>query len=181
MSKAHLQEKYYTDIRPALQKELGLDNIMEVPRINKIVLNVGAGKEMLADSKINKIIERVLTQISGQRPVQTKARKSIASFKIREGMPLGYKVTLRGKKMYEFLNRLIDVALPTVRDFQGVTVAFDHQGNYNLGIKEWTIFPEVDYDFSSKILGLNITIDLDSKDAQQSYALLKHFGMPFKK
>ncbi len=153
---------------------------MEVPKINKIVLNVGAGRDLLADSKIGKTISVVLARISGQQPVSTRARKSIAGFKIREGMLLGYKVTLRGAKMYEFLDRLINIALPKVRDFQGVTPKFDQRGNYNLGIKEWVIFPEIDYDVAEKILGLNVTIDMSARNEKQAHALLKHFGMPFK-
>ncbi len=181
MEKARLEKEYNTKIRPALQKELGLKNVMEVPKITKIVVNVGAGREMIADSKINKKITAVLARITGQQPIQTKARKSIAGFKIREGMPLGYKVTLHGKKMYEFLDRLINIALPTVRDFQGVTLKFDQRGNYNLGIKEWVIFPEIDYDVVDKVLGLNVTINTSAKSDEHAYALLKSFGMPFKK
>lgn len=180
MSKPRLQEEYTTTIRPQLQKDLGLKNIMEVPKINKIVLNVGAGRDILADSKIGKTITAVLARISGQQPVATRARKSIAGFKIREGMLLGYKVTLRGARMYEFLDRLINIALPKVRDFQGVTPKFDQRGNYNLGIKEWVIFPEVDYDVAEKVLGLNITIDMNTRNGEHAHALLKRFGMPFK-
>ncbi len=180
MNKPRLQEEYVSKIRPALQKELGLKNIMEVPKLNKIVLNVGAGRELIADAKIGKTIISVLARISGQQPVATRARKSIASFKIREGMLLGYKVTLRGARMYEFLDRLIHIALPKVRDFQGVTVKFDQHGNYNIGAKEWIIFPEVDYDVAEKVLGLNITIDMSTRSGEHSHALLKHFGMPFK-
>lgn len=180
MSKPRLQEEYITTIRPQLQKDLGLKNIMEVPKINKIVLNVGAGRDILADSKIGKTITAVLARISGQQPMATRARKSIAGFKIREGMLLGYKVTLRGARMYEFLDRLINIALPKVRDFQGVTSKFDHHGNYNLGIKEWVIFPEIDYDVAEKILGLNITIDMSTYSGEHAHALLKRFGMPFK-
>jgi large subunit ribosomal protein L5 len=181
MNKARLQEEYSSNIRFTLQEELGLKNIMEVPKIRKIVVNVGAGRELLADSKIGKTIAHVLSLITGQKAVQTKARKSIAAFKIREGMPLGYMVTLRGKRMYEFLDRLINIALPTVRDFQGVTPRFDARGNYNVGIKEWIIFPEVDYDIAEKILGLNVTITTNTNSSEHAYALLKHFGMPFKK
>lgn len=181
MSKARLQEEYVNTIRPALQKELAVANIMEVPKVTKIVVNVGAGRDILADSKIGKVITNVLARISGQQPVQTRARKSIAGFKIREGMPLGYMVTLRGKKMYEFLDRLINIALPRVRDFQGVTPKFDHRGNYNLGVKEWIIFPEIDYDVAQKVLGLNVTINTSAKSDEHAYALLKSFGMPFRK
>lgn len=181
MSKARFEEEYKTTIKPALQKQLGLKNIMEVPKITKIVLNVGAGQKIISDSKVSKTIDDILSRISGQKPVQTKARKSIAGFKIREGMTLGAKVTLHGKRMYEFLDRLITIALPTVRDFQGVTTNFDSRGNYNLGIKEWTIFPEVDYDVVDKVLGLNITIGTSAKTDEHAYELLKSFGMPFKK
>ncbi len=179
--KTRLYEEYVTKIRPALQKDLGIKNIMEVPKVSKIVLNVGAGKEMISDSKIIKVIQDILARIAGQRPIVTKARKSIAGFKIREGMPLGVKVTLRGKNMYEFLDRLITIALPTVRDFQGVTSNFDSRGNYNLGIKEWVIFPEVDYEVTDKTYGLNITIGTTAKNDERAYALLEKFGMPFRK
>lgn len=181
MSKARFEEEYKTTIKPALQQKLGLKNIMEVPKITKIVLNVGAGQKIISDSKVSKTIEDVLTRISGQKPVQTKARKSIAGFKIREGMTLGAKVTLHGKRMYEFLDRLITIALPTVRDFQGVTTNFDSRGNYNLGIKEWTIFPEIDYDVVDKVFGLNVTIGTNAKTDEHAFELLKSFGMPFKK
>ena len=178
--KARLYEKYIKDIRPTLQKDLGLKNIMEVPKISKIVLNIGAGRDMISDSKIIKVIGDILGRIVGQRAVTTKARKSIAGFKIREGMPLGAKVTLRGKTMYEFLDRLINIALPTVRDFQGVSPSLDRRGNYNLGIKEWIIFPEVDYDATDKVQGLNVTIDTTAKSDEHAYELLKKFGMPFR-
>jgi len=179
--RSRLYEKYVTDIRPSLQKELGLKNVMEVPKISKIVLNVGAGREMISDSKIIKIINDILGRIAGQKAITTKARKSIAGFKIREGMPLGAKVTLRGQKMYEFLDRLISAALPTVRDFQGVPTRFDRRGNYNLGIKEWTIFPEVSYDVTDKVHGLNITISTTAKSDEHAQELLKKFDMPFRR
>ena len=181
MNKARLEEEYITSIRPALQKQLGLKNVMEVPKITKIVLNVGAGQSIISDSKISKTIVDVLARISGQKAMPTKARKSIAGFKIREGMPLGAMVTLHGKSMYEFLDKLITIALPTVRDFQGVSTKFDQRGNYNLGVKEWTIFPEVDYDVVDKVLGLNITIATTAKKDEHAYELLKSFGMPFRK
>ena len=181
MAKARLQEEYIKNIRPALQKELTLKNIMEVPKINKVVLNVGVGREAISNTKVLQSVIDTLGLIAGQRPVRTIARKSIAGFKIREGMPLGTKVTLRGKSMYEFLDRLIAVALPAVRDFQGLNTKFDAHGNYNLGIKEWVIFPEIDYDMSGKVFGLNITMDTTAKNSEQAYALLKQFGMPFRK
>ena len=180
IGKNRLYEEYVTKIRPSLKKDLALENVMEVPRISKIVLNVGAGKEMISDSKVIKVINEVLGRIAGQKAVTTKARKSIAGFKIREGMPLGAKVTLRGQKMYEFLDRLITIALPTVRDFQGVPSRFDRRGNYNLGIKEWVIFPEMDYD-EGKVHGMNITIDTTAKSDEHAFELLKKFGMPFRK
>ncbi len=178
--RARLHQEYVEILRPALQKDLGLKNIMDVPKISKIVLNVGAGKDLINDSKVIKKINDVLGRISGQKPIVTKARKSIAGFKIRDGMPLGAKVTLRGKNMYEFLDRLINVALPTGRDFQGVATGFDSRGNYNLGIKEWVIFPEVEYDVSGKIYGLNITMTTTAKSDEHAYELLKKFGMPFR-
>ncbi len=181
MKKARLQEEYTSKIRGELHKSLGLKNVMDVPRISQIVLNIGAGKDILADSKIGKILADILGRIAGQKPVMTKARKSIAAFKIREGMTLGAKVTLRGKPMYEFLDRLINIALPTVRDFQGVTPNFDTFANYNLGIKEWIIFPEVDYDVTDKVYGLNITIGTSTTNKEHAYELLKSFGMPFSK
>jgi large subunit ribosomal protein L5 len=180
MKKSRLYEEYVTKIKPSLQKDLALKNVMEVPKINKIVLNVGAGKEMISDSKIVKVVNDILGRISGQKAITTKARKSIAGFKIREGMSLGSKVTLRGQNMYEFLDRLINIALPTVRDFQGVTTQFDRRGNYNLGIKEWGIFPEVDYDVTDKVYGLNVTINTTAKSDAHAFELLKKFGMPFR-
>lgn len=181
MKKVRLQEQYDSKMRPELQKQLGLKNIMEVPRITQIVINVGAGKEIIGDSKVGKVISDILGRIAGQRPVMTKARKSIAGFKIREGMTLGAKVTLHGRAMYEFLDRLINVALPTVRDFQGVKTNFDKFGNYNLGIKEWIIFPEVDYDVTDKVFGLNVTIGTSAQKSEHAFELLKGFGMPFRK
>ncbi len=181
MARARLEEDYIKRIRPELQKQLGLDNIMSVPKLKKIVLNVGAGKGAVENSKVLQTIVDVLGRISGQQPVKTVARKSIAAFKLREGMPLGAKVTLRGQRMYEFLDRLISIALPAVRDFQGIGTNFDQHGNYNLGIKEWIIFPEVEYDLTDKVYGLNITFDTSAQKAEHTYELLKSFGMPFRK
>ncbi len=181
MSKARLREKYVSSIRSELKNKLNLANVMEVPKITHIVLNVGAGRDIVADSKVGKVITDVLARIAGQKAVQTVARKSIASFKIREKMPLGAKVTLRGNKMYEFLDRLINIALPAVRDFQGVKATFDKFGNYNLGIKEWIIFPEIDYDITDKVYGMNVTIATTAKSHEQAFELLKGFGMPFMK
>ena len=151
MSKARLEELYNSKVRPELQKKLGLKNIMEVPKITKIVLNVGV-KDAIADSKVLQSVMDTVGKISGQAPVKTLAKKSIASFKLRAGMPIGVKVTLRKKNMYDFLDKLINLALPKTRDFQGVPSAFDGRGNYNLGLKEITIFPEIDYDINQKIV-----------------------------
>lgn len=175
--KSRLYELYMTKLRPELQKELKKDNIMQVPQLRKIVVNVGV-KEAVKDSKILQKVSEVIAKITGQLPIRTIAKKSIASFKLREGMPLGIKVTLRKKNMYEFLDRLINLALPKVRDFQGVSIKFDKQGNYNLGIREWNVFPEADKEELSH--GLNITFDITTKNREENYALLKGFGMPFK-
>ncbi len=180
MSKARLEELYTGSIKPELKKSLGLKNIMEVPKISKIVLNVGV-KEAVADSKSVQSVLDAMRKIAGQQPVKTEARKSIAGFKLREGMPIGVKVTLRGDRMYEFLDKLISLALPKVRDFQGVPTKFDRGGNYNLGIKEWTIFPELDMQFSEKVHGMNITITTSTKNDAHAFELLKSFGMPFRK
>jgi large subunit ribosomal protein L5 len=180
MEKARLEELYGATIKPQLQKKLSIKNVMEVPRITKIVLNVGV-KDAISDSKAIQSVYDTLMKIAGQVPVRTYAKKSIAGFKLREGMPIGVKVTLRGQRMYEFLDRLINLALPKVRDFQGVPSKFDGRGNYNLGIKEWTIFPEVDYDIGSKIHGLNVTIHTTAHNDERALALLESFGMPFRR
>ncbi|HEX2977798.1 MAG TPA: 50S ribosomal protein L5 [Candidatus Babeliales bacterium] len=180
MATARLKESYNKNIRPQLQKDLGLSNIMEVPKVNKIVINVGA-KEAVSDSKVLKVIGDLIQEISGQKPVRTLARTSIAGFKIREGMPLGVMVTLRGDVMYSFLDRLINLALPKVKDFQGVTPKLDGRGNYNLGIKDATsIFPEVESGVDTKAVGLNVTIQTTATSDEHGYALLKAFGMPFR-
>jgi len=180
MSKPRLQALYQEKIRAQLQKELAIKNIMEVPRVIKVVLNIGV-KDAVSNSKALTDAVEALTVIAGQKPVRCEARKSIAGFKLREGMPIGTMVTLRGARMYEFLDALISLALPKVRDFQGVSRTCDRQGNYNLGIKEWTIFPEiVDFDISKKIYGMNISIHTSAKRDAQAVALLEKFGMPFK-
>lgn len=173
-----LEQAYRKDIVQALQKELNLSNVMEVPKLSKIVINVGV-KEAVGDSKALKTVEQIIETITGQAPVRTRAKKSIAGFKIREGMPIGVMVTLRRDHMYEFLDRLIQLSLPAVRDFQGVSVKFDGRGNYNLGIKEWVVFPEVDYDTADRVHGLNISIHTSAEKDEHAYALLKSFGMPF--
>jgi large subunit ribosomal protein L5 len=177
--KARLEELYVTQMRPQLQKALGLSNIMEVPKLDKIVLNIGV-KEAVGDSRVLNTVMQTIDAIAGQKSVKTLARKSIAGFKIREGMPIGVRVTLRGKQMYEFLDKLINLALPKVRDFQGVSNKLDARGNYNLGIKEWSIFPEADTT-QEKVHGMNITIHTTARNDAQGYELLRAFGMPFRK
>lgn len=180
MNKPRFQALYQDKIRFDLKKELELSNIMEVPRIVKVVLNIGV-KDAVSNNKALTDAVDALTVIAGQKPVRCEARKSIAGFKLREGMPIGTMVTLRGARMYEFLDELINLALPKVRDFQGVSRKCDRQGNYNLGIKEWTIFPEiVDFDMSKKIHGMNISIHTTAEQDVQAVALLEKFGMPFK-
>jgi large subunit ribosomal protein L5 len=177
---ARLKEKYQTEIRPALQKELGLKNLMVVPRLEKIVLNMGLG-EATQNVKIMDPLVADLASVAGQKPVTTRAKKSIAAFKVREGMPIGAMVTLRGDIMYEFLDRLISVALPRVRDFRGVsTKSFDGRGNYTLGMRDQLIFPEVDYARVDKLKGMNVTIVTTAKDDNQARALLRQFGIPFR-
>ena len=178
--KARLQEQYEAQHKAALQKELGLDNVMCVPKITKIVLNMGV-KDAVGDSKVLTLIQDVLGRIAGRKVVRTKARNSIAGFKLREGAPIGAMVTLRGKAMYCFLDKLINLALPGVRDFQGLKTKCDGNGNYNLGIKDWMIFSEVDYDTVSSNRGLNITIQTSTTNDDHACALLKRFGMPFKR
>ncbi len=180
MAKARLEELYDAKIRSQLKETLGLKNVMLIPKVSKIVLNIGV-KDAVSNTKALQEIERVLGIIAGQRPVRTRARKSIAGFKLREGMPIGAKVTLRRKRMYEFLDRLINLSLPKVRDFQGVTTKFDRKGNYNLGIKEWNIFPEVTHEVSEKLHGMNITIGTTATRDEHGFELLKSFGMPFRK
>ncbi len=163
-----------------MQKELGLNNLMAVPRLEKIVLNMGLG-EATQNVKMMDPLVADLASVAGQKPVTTRAKKSIAAFKVREGMPIGAMVTLRGDIMYEFLDRLISVALPRVRDFEGVsTKSFDGRGNYTLGMRDQLIFPEVDYARVEKLKGMNVTIVTTAKDDNQARALLRQFGMPFR-
>lgn len=178
-NKARLETQYIEKIRPELQKALGLKNVMQVPRLEKIVLNIGV-KEAVADSRILNTVTAMFDNIAGQKSVKTLARKSIAGFKIREGMPIGVRVTLRRKKMYEFLDRLINLALPKVRDFQGVPTKLDGRGGYNLGIKEWSIFPEADTT-AEKVFGMNVTIHTSALEDAHAFELLKSFGMPFRR
>src|ERR1035437_8011639 len=175
-----LKEKYVKEIKPALLKELGLKNTMAVPRLEKIVLNMGLG-EATQNVKVMDPLMVDLGLITGQKPVVTRAKKSIAAFKVREGMPIGAMVTLRGDKMYEFLDRLVSTALPRVRDFKGVsTKSFDGRGNYTLGIRDQLIFPEIDYSKVDKLKGMNVTIVTTAADDNGARALLKGFGMPFR-
>ncbi len=177
---ARLKEKYHSSIKQALQKELGVSNSMAVPKLEKIVINMGLG-EATQNVKIIDPLLSDLASIAGQKPVITKAKKSIAAFKLREGMPIGAMVTLRGDKMYEFLDRLISVALPRVRDFRGVSSkSFDGRGNYTLGLRDQLIFPEIDYAKVDKVKGMNVTIVTTAKDDNGARELLKSFGMPFR-
>lgn len=177
---ARLKEKYRKEIAPVLAKEFGITNVMAIPKIEKIVLNMGIG-EAIGNSKILDTAVEELKSVTGQKPVVTKAKKSIAAFKLREGMNIGAMVTLRGDRMYEFLDRLISVALPRVRDFRGISgKAFDGRGNYTLGIKEQLIFPEIDFNKVDKTRGMNISIVTTAKDDEQARALLKALGMPFR-
>ncbi len=177
---ARLRETYKADIKPALQKELGIKNVMAVPSISKIVVNMGVG-EAAQNSKLLEGAVVDMTAITGQKPVVTKARVSIANFKLREGMGVGCRVTLRGAQMWEFMDRLVNIALPRIRDFKGVSPkSFDGRGNYTLGIKEQIIFPEIEYDKVDKIRGMDITICTTARTNEEGLALLKHFRMPFR-
>jgi large subunit ribosomal protein L5 len=176
---ARLKEHYEKIVRPALIKEFSYENAMQAPRLDKIVINMGVGEATSDSKKINAAVAE-LTAIAGQKPVITKARKSIATFKLREGMNIGCKVTLRRQRMYEFLDRLITIALPRVRDFRGVSgKSFDGRGNYTLGLKEQLVFPEIDYDKVDKVRGMDIVICTTAKTDAEAKALLKGFQMPF--
>jgi large subunit ribosomal protein L5 len=177
---ARLKERYQKEVAPAIAKEFGIKNPMAVPRVEKVVLNMGMG-EAIANAKILDTAADELRAITGQKPVVTKAKKSIASFKLRQGMPIGVSVTLRGDRMYEFLDRLVSVALPRVRDFRGVSPkAFDGRGNYTIGVREQLIFPEIDFNKVDKQRGMNISIVTTARDDEQARALLKGLGMPFR-
>jgi large subunit ribosomal protein L5 len=177
---ARLKEHYHKNVIPALTKEFSYGNPMAVPKIEKIAVNIGLG-EATQNPKLMDPTVAELTMIAGQKPVVTKARKSIAAFKLREGMPIGCTVTLRGDRMYEFLDRLVNVALPRVRDFRGVSSkSFDGRGNYTLGLKDQLIFPEVDYNKVDKVKGMNVCITTTAKTDAEGLALLKHLGMPFR-
>lgn len=178
--KPRLRTLYEETVRAAMQEKFGYKNSMEVPKLDKVVLNVGVGDAVQDKKKIDKVVSEI-EAISGQKPVVTRARKSIAGFKLREGMPIGVKVTLRAERMYEFLDRLITIALPRVRDFQGVSPkSFDGRGNYAMGLKEQIVFPEIDYDKVDQIRGLDIVIATTAKTNEEAQELLAGFNMPFK-
>jgi len=177
---ARLKERYQKEIAPAIAKEFDIRNPMAVPRVEKIVINMGMG-EAIANAKILDTAADELRAITGQKPVITKAKKSIASFKLRQGMPIGVIVTLRGDRMYEFLDRLVSIALPRVRDFRGVSPkAFDGRGNYTIGVREQLIFPEIDFNKVDKLRGMNISIVTTARNDEQARALLRSLGMPFR-
>ena len=175
-----LQEYYRDTVVSQLKTELGLDNVMQVPKITKITLNMGVG-EAVGDKKVMEHAVSDMTKIAGQKPVVTNARKSVAGFKVREGWPIGCKVTLRDKMMYEFLDRLITIAIPRIRDFRGLNPkSFDGRGNYSMGVREQIIFPEIDYDKVDKLRGMDITITTTAKNDDEARALLKAFNFPLK-
>jgi large subunit ribosomal protein L5 len=179
MASTRLQELYSTAVRPALMQEFGYKNPMQAPRLEKIVVNIGVG-EAVQDSKKAEAAANDLTAITGQHPVITKAKRSIATFKLRKGMPIGCKVTLRGQRMYEFLDRLITVALPRVRDFRGISgKSFDGRGNFALGLKEQIVFPEIDYDRVDAVRGMDIVVVTTARSDAEAKALLKALDMPF--
>jgi large subunit ribosomal protein L5 len=178
---ARLQQIYREKLVPKLKSDLGLKNTMEVPRITKITVNMGVG-EAVADRKVVDAAVGDMTKITGQKPALCKAKKAVAAFKVREGLPIGCKVTLRGARMYEFLDRLISIAMPRIRDFRGVSArAFDGRGNYTLGVKEQIIFPEIQYDTIDQLRGMDITITTTARDNAHGRALLEAFNFPFRK
>ena len=178
--KPRLQERYEQDVMPALQKEFTYNNVMRTPALHKVVINIGMG-EAIQNPKTMEAAERDLTTITGQHPVQTKAKRSVAAFKLREGMKIGVMVTLRGRRMYDFLDKLMNVALPRLRDFQGVSPdSFDGRGNYTLGLKEQLVFPEVEYDKIDKVRGMEVTIVTTAQTDEEGRRLLQLLGMPFR-
>ena len=177
---ARLKERYNKEVAPAIAKEFDIKNPMAIPRLEKVVINMGMG-EAIANAKIRDTAADEVRAVTGQKPVVTKAKKSIASFKLRQGMPIGVMVTLRGERMYEFFDRLVSIALPRVRDFRGVSPkAFDGRGNYTLGVKEQLIFPEIDFNKVDKTRGMNISIVTTARNDEQARSLLKALGMPFR-
>ena len=178
---SRLRDTYESDIKVAMIKKFGYKNVMQVPKLEKIVINMGVG-DARENVKVLESAVKDMTEISGQKPVITKAKKSVANFKLREGMPIGCKVTLRGERMYEFADRLINLALPRVRDFRGVSAdSFDGRGNYALGIKEQIIFPEIEYDKVDKVRGMDVIFVTTAKTDEEARELLRLFGMPFRK
>lgn len=176
-----LKEKFQNDITPALMSKFNYSSVMEVPKLEKIVINMGIGDAVANSKALDTAVEELAT-ITGQKPVVTKAKKSIAGFRLREGMPIGAKVTLRGERMYQFLDKLVSVSLPRVRDFRGISKkSFDGRGNYTLGVKEQLIFPEIDYDKVSKVRGMDIVIVTTANSDEEARELLTQFGMPFQK
>ncbi len=174
-----MQEKYETDVRPALQEQFKYSNVMEMPRVEKVVINMGVGEAVLDSKKID-AAAREMTLISGQKPIIIQARKSVATFKLREGMPVGVKVTLRRDRMYEFIDRLTNIALPRVRDFRGLSdKSFDGRGNFALGIKEQIVFPEIDYDTVDEMRGMDVVVVTTAKTDEEARVLLKGFDFPF--
>lgn len=174
-----LKLKYEKEIKPKLQKELGIDNVMRLPRVTKVVVNMSVGEAVSDSKKLQSAVEDLIA-IAGQKPVITKAKKSIAGFKLREGMAIGAKVTLRNDRMYEFLDRLVNIAMPRIRDFRGLSArSFDGKGNYSLGVKEQIIFPEINYDKVDKVRGFDITICTTASDDKEALALLKAMNFPF--
>jgi len=177
---SRLRERYRNEIAPALRKEFGYANPMQIPRLRKVVVNIGVG-EATQNIKVLDAATHDLTLITGQKPIVHRARKSIASFKLRQGMPIGVSVTLRGERMYEFLDRLLNIALPRVRDFRGLsTKSFDGRGSYTMGIRDQLIFPEIDYTKVDKTRGMNITLVTDARTDEEARAMLRHFGVPFR-
>jgi large subunit ribosomal protein L5 len=175
-----LKDKYNNEVRPAMQQKFGYQNVMEIPRLEKVVLNMGVGKA-IGNSKLLDAAAQDLATVSGQKPVITRARNSISNFKLREGMAIGAKVTLRGDRMYEFMDKLMNINLPRVRDFRGVSPkSFDGRGNYSLGVKEQLIFPEIEYDKVDSIQGMDITVVTTARTDEEAKALLEFLGMPFR-
>lgn len=176
---ARLKDKFLSEVVPALQQKFNYKNVMEIPKLEKVVINIGLGEAVLNPKALDAALQD-LTTISGQKPVVTKAKKSIAAFKLRAGMPVGVKVTLRGERMYEFVDKLVNVALPRVRDFRGVSPkSFDGRGNYSLGLKEQLLFPEIEYDKIDKIRGMEVVFTTTAKTDEEGRELLKLLGMPF--
>ena len=174
-----LKTQYDEVIRAALKEEFGYKNDMQIPRLEKIVLNIGCGAEAVKDSKKAKAAVEDLTKIAGQQALATKAKKSIAGFRVREGMPLGAKVTLRGARMYDFLDRMVTIAMPRIRDFRGVKPSFDGRGNFAMGLKEHIVFPEINFDKVDEVWGMDIVITTTAQNDAEAKALLKHFNVPF--